>query len=119
MEFALANAKSYPVCDPDSNNQIESNRFVRIDSQGRRTERYDCDHFILSTLFPFRRGFGIYLPTDIACLKADYTYRSLPAAERESRLLEFQNVVVHHLNVLLGSKPRISKEGNKTAIFYE
>ena len=65
----------------------------------------------------------MYLRTDIVCLKADDVYitygGNLRAAERELRLVAFQNVVVHHLNVLLGSKPRISKEGNRTAIFYE
>jgi hypothetical protein len=113
IEFALAHAKSLPVCDPDSNKQIESNRFVRIDSQGRAMERYDCDHFIISTLFYFRRGFGIYLPTGIACLKAGYPHPVKAGEERESRLQGFQNVVVHHLNVLLGSKPMSKFSGNR------
>ena len=123
LEFALAHAESVPVCELDSDKQIDSNRVRRIDSDGRLVERYDCEKFIMSTLRKFRRGFGIYLPTDIAYVTEDTAYERsfhcVPSAERGSRFLEFQNVVEHHLTILLGSKPRISKEGNRTAIFYE
>jgi hypothetical protein len=90
--------------------------------------KYDIGLYIMSALEAFQRGEGTELPTNVLRWpfqslrpsKPDQLILELRSDEIEVKCLQFQNMVVSHLNLLVGSKPRIEKDAEgKLMMFYE
>ena len=123
LEFALVNARSfYPMLHPTSGKTIEPKNLQRVYTDGATNGRFYCHQFIITSLSIFRRGLGVYLPTDVIYANASRHAARTPLtrAEREAARVAFRDILVHHFHFLLGSKPRLVEDDlHRTMIFYD
>jgi hypothetical protein len=82
-----------------------------------RVRKFDITFFITCALEAFQGGRGIQLPTDVlrwpfqrGSEDPDTLYRQLNSDAITDNCLKFQEIVVNHLHLLIGSKPRIEKD---------
>ena len=105
---------------------LEDQEFFKTYHQWHARE-FNISKYITSALEAFQHGEGIQLPTDVlhwpfkrVSQEPRHLVELLRDDEKEAKYRKFQEIVVNHLHLLLGSKPRIEKdEQGELMMFYE
>jgi hypothetical protein len=91
--------------------------FFQKPSDHWNVSEFNITKYITSALEAFQRGQGIQLPTDVlhwpfqgGSKQASNLYQLFKSGETKAKCLKFQDIVVNHLHLILGSKPRLEKD---------
>ena len=88
--------------------------------------KFDIASYITSALEAFQQGEGKLLPTNVmywpfyrgTSMEPSILFQKLKSEEQDAKCQQFQDMVVNHLHLLVGSKPRIEKDAQGQLVMF-
>ena len=97
-----------------------------FEKSGDYVTKVDIASYITSALEAFQRGEGKLLPTNVmywpfyrgTSMEPSILFQKLKSEEQDAKCQQFQDMVVNHLHLLVGSKPRIERDAQGQLVMF-